>query len=56
MVPGLAEGTVRLRSKNYLDHVIHRRGTELYIDEPDDSEEFVADSSFTVARPAGTTK
>ncbi|MFI5937454.1 AbfB domain-containing protein [Actinoplanes sp. NPDC051494] len=45
-VAGLKAGTVRLRSKNYLDHVIHRRGTELYIDKPDESDKFVADSSF----------
>ncbi|MGA5302338.1 AbfB domain-containing protein [Nucisporomicrobium flavum] len=46
--PGLPAGTVRLSSKNYPDHVVHRRGTDLYIDEPDGSATFTADSSFQV--------
>lgn len=49
---GQPAGTVRLASKNYPDHVIHRRGTELYIDKPDGSSGFTADSTFTV-EPAG---
>ncbi|MEV4708603.1 AbfB domain-containing protein [Actinoplanes sp. NPDC049316] len=46
--PGLPAGTVWLSSKNYPNHLIHRRGTDLYIDEPDGSEAFTADSSFQV--------
>ena len=46
--PAAPAGTVRLASKNYPDHVVHRRGTELYIDEPDGSDGFTADSSFAV--------
>jgi hypothetical protein len=41
-------GTVRLRSANYPDHVIHSRGSDLYIDKRDGSDAFDADSSFTV--------
>lgn len=44
-------GTLRLHSKNYPDHVVHRRGTKLYIDKPDGSGTFVADSSFAVWKP-----
>ncbi|MBB2949149.1 hypothetical protein FB565_008954 [Actinoplanes lutulentus] len=43
-------GTVRLSSKNYPDHLLHRRGTEFYIDEPSDTGEFTADSTFTVRK------
>ncbi|GAA2519577.1 AbfB domain-containing protein [Winogradskya humida] len=50
-VDGTAAGTVRLHSKNYPDHLIHRRGTELYIDAPDGSDGFTADSSFQVQKP-----
>ena len=46
--PGQPAGTVRLASKNYPDHVIHRRGAELYIDKPDGSDGFAADSTFAV--------
>jgi hypothetical protein len=46
--PDQPAGTVRLRSANYPDHVIHRRGTELYIDKSDGSADFAADSSFTL--------
>jgi hypothetical protein len=45
-------GGVRLSSKNYPAHVLHRRGSELYIDKPDGSDEFTADSSFVVRKPA----
>ncbi|GIF14163.1 AbfB domain-containing protein [Actinoplanes teichomyceticus] len=38
----------RLRSKNYPDHFVHRRDTELYIDEPTGDADFVAETSFTV--------
>lgn len=41
-------GTIRLSSKNYPDHLWHRRGTELYIDKPDGSDKFDTDSSFAV--------
>jgi hypothetical protein len=42
---GAPAGTVRLKSKNYPDHVLHRRSdTEFYIDEPGDG----AGTSFTV--------
>lgn len=43
---------IRLRSKNYPDHFLHRRGAELYIDEPDGTAEFVADSSFALHEPS----
>ncbi|WP_433833173.1 AbfB domain-containing protein [Actinoplanes sp. CA-015351] len=43
-------GSIRLGSKNYPDHLVHRRGTEFYIDEPSDTGEFTADSTFTVRR------
>ncbi|AGL17129.1 AbfB domain-containing protein [Actinoplanes sp. N902-109] len=47
---GTRAGTVRLRSKNYPDHVVHRRGTELYIDEPEDSGTFAAESTFKLTK------
>jgi hypothetical protein len=43
-------GTVRLRSKNYPDRLLHRRGARLHIDKPDGSGGFEADSSFAVRR------
>jgi len=52
-VAGAAAGTVRLKSKNYPDHLLHRRGTELYIDAPGDSDDgadFVEESSFTLQK------
>ncbi|WP_067499413.1 AbfB domain-containing protein [Actinoplanes sp. TFC3] len=51
---GTPAGAVRLRSKNYPDHVIHRRGTELYIDEPGDSATFTADSTFGIKSAEGS--
>jgi hypothetical protein len=48
LLDGLPAGTVRLRSANYPDHVIHSRGKELYIDKRDGSDAFDADSSFTL--------
>jgi hypothetical protein len=45
---GSPAGTVRLRSVNYPDYVIHGRGSRLYIDKRDDSDAFDADSSFTL--------
>ncbi len=47
-VPDLPEGTIQLRSKNYPEYLMHRRGTELYIDKPDDTDTFLEESSFTV--------
>ncbi|MEV0900471.1 AbfB domain-containing protein [Actinoplanes sp. NPDC049802] len=48
---GTEVGTVRLRSKNYPDHLVHRRGEQLYIDEPDGSDGFTAAASFMVQQP-----
>lgn len=44
-------GVVRLRSKNYPDRLVHRRGAQLAIDRPDGSGAFTKDSSFAVRRP-----
>lgn len=46
-VPGAPEGTVRLRSANYPDRVVHSRDNGLYIDKRDGSDAFAADSTFT---------
>ena len=43
---------VQLRSKNFPEHVLHRRGAQLYIDEPKNDEAFERDSTFVVQRPA----
>ncbi|MFC7532011.1 AbfB domain-containing protein [Actinoplanes sp. GCM10030250] len=48
---GLPAGTIRLRSKNYPEHVLHRRDSQLFIDQPDGSEKFTAESTFTVQEP-----
>ncbi|MBO3744181.1 AbfB domain-containing protein [Actinoplanes flavus] len=48
---GTAIGTVRLRSKNYPEYLVHRRGEQLYIDRPDGSAGFVTASSFMVQEP-----
>ncbi|MEV6303154.1 AbfB domain-containing protein [Actinoplanes sp. NPDC051861] len=48
---GLPAGTVRLRSKNYPGHALHRRDEKLYIDEPDGTKDFSADSTFTIQEP-----
>jgi len=45
---GVPAGTVRLRSANYPDYVIHSRDGGLYIDKRDDSDAFDANSSFTL--------
>lgn len=42
---------IRLSSKNYPGHVLHRRGSELYIDKPDGSDDFIADSTFAIQKP-----
>jgi hypothetical protein len=47
---GTAAGSVRMQSKNYPDHVIHRRDTELYIDKSDDSGSFAAESTFAIKK------
>ena len=44
-------GVVRLESKNYPGHLVHRRGDRLFIDKAEDSAEFRSDSTFRV-RPA----
>lgn len=44
---GAAAGTLRLRSKNYPDYLLHRRDEKLYIDEALDTDSFLADSTFT---------
>ncbi|HET9519113.1 MAG TPA: AbfB domain-containing protein [Actinoplanes sp.] len=44
-------GTFKLRSANFPDLVIHRRGTQLHLGKPDGSDDFDADSSFTFAQP-----
>ena len=49
---GLSAGTLRLHSSNYPDYWLHRRGTEVYIDRTDDSDEFTKDSSFMVVAPS----
>jgi hypothetical protein len=49
---GGATGTIRLSSKNYPDHVIHRRDSELYIDENSGDSSFVKESSFTLQEPS----
>ena len=46
--------SVRLRSANYRDRFVHRRGRELWLDKPDGSEGFAAASSFTVRTPLTT--
>jgi alpha-L-arabinofuranosidase B-like protein len=43
-------GAVRLRSANYPDHVVHSRDDGLYIDKPDDSGDFEAESSFKLEK------
>lgn len=45
---GAEPGTVTLRSVNYPGHVVHHRGVELWIDEPDGSGDFAGTSSFAV--------
>lgn len=51
---GTAAGTVRLRSKNYPDHLVHRRADDsLYIDEPH-GDAFTAASSFMVRDPSAS--
>lgn len=42
---------IRLSSKNYPDHLLHRRGSELYIDKPDGTDKFVPDSTFAARKP-----
>lgn len=44
----VAPGTVRLRSANYPDHLIHSRADGLYIDKSDSSDAFDATSSFAL--------
>lgn len=46
-------GSFRVRSKNYPDYFLHRRGTELYIDKPTDDSSFTAESTFSL-RPAAS--
>jgi hypothetical protein len=43
--------SVRLRSHNYRDRVVHRRGHELWLDKSDETRGFPAASSFTVRSP-----
>ena len=43
-------GVVRLASKNYPGHVVHRRGDQLYIDKAEDTAQFRSDSTFRVRR------
>ncbi|MEU4428228.1 AbfB domain-containing protein, partial [Actinoplanes sp. NPDC024001] len=50
---GLPAGTIRLRSQNYPEHVLHRRGPQLFIDKPDGSEKFTEESTFVLGKPAG---
>jgi hypothetical protein len=50
-VGGTAADSVRLRSVNYPDRVLHARGSELWLDRPDGSSGFRAESSFTVRSP-----
>ncbi|BCY12155.1 AbfB domain-containing protein [Actinoplanes sp. L3-i22] len=40
-------GSFRVRSKNYPDYFLHRRGADLYIDKPS-GDSFEADSTFTL--------
>jgi hypothetical protein len=47
---GQPAGTVRLRSKNYPDRLLHRREARLHIDKPDGSRTFETGSSFVVRR------
>ena len=49
---GAGGDSVRLRSVNYRDRVLHHRGRELWLDRSDGSRGFSADSSFTVRAPA----
>jgi hypothetical protein len=49
--PDGGPGAIRLRSKNYPQHLLHRRGSQLYIDEPDGTDRFAEDSTFTVRKP-----
>ncbi len=46
-----AAGSFRVRSINYPDYFLHRRGTELYIDKPSDDGSFEAESTFTLQVP-----
>lgn len=48
---GAGGDPVRLRSHNYPDRTVHRRGAELWLDRPDGSQAFSAASSFTVRAP-----
>lgn len=43
-------GSFRLRSINYPDYFLHRRGTDLYIDKPT-GDSFEAESTFTLQVP-----
>ncbi|HEX8347359.1 MAG TPA: AbfB domain-containing protein [Actinoplanes sp.] len=51
---GAGGDSVRLRSANYRDRFVHRRGRELWLDKPDGTEGFAAASSFTVRTPLTT--
>ena len=44
---GTGADVIRLRSFNYPDRTIHHRDAELWLDKTDDSQNFIAASSFT---------
>ncbi|GIF03434.1 AbfB domain-containing protein [Actinoplanes siamensis] len=41
-------GSFRVRSINFPDYFLHRRGTDLYIDKPSGGDSFTAESTFTL--------
>jgi RNA polymerase sigma factor (sigma-70 family) len=49
--PGAVAGSISLTSYNYPNAFLHRRGTDLWVDEDDGSAAFGADSSFRVCSP-----
>ncbi|WP_431882153.1 sigma-70 family RNA polymerase sigma factor [Micromonospora gifhornensis] len=49
--PGASSGSVTLRSYNYPSHVVHHRDGGFWLDVPDGSSAFAADSAFVVRDP-----
>lgn len=49
--PGSSATTILLESSNYPGWFLHRRGTELWVDQSDDTPAFRADSSFRIRPP-----
>ena len=49
--PGSTPGSTALESSNYPGWFLHRRGSELWVDQANGTDQFLADSSFLVHAP-----